>query len=179
MVNTPLDGFTSVSGRLSRLGDKTIFKCAEFPVQGIGNGGLGALPNFLASLVAHTKRSDVQNQLLANIPAERVRQEYEIRFELFSVTTKDHLSGKVIGAYGNGFLGSVDQLPVQCANTTAFGTLTHLLKEVRAHFRRQEHSTHLGARIRGSLNNGDEVRFWLGSDDLAYCILQEAHLSKA
>ena len=178
MVNTPLHAFTSISGRLSRLGDKTIFECAEFPVKGIGNGGLGALPDFLASLITYTKSSDVQNQLLAHIPAEGVRQEYEIRFALFSVTTKDHLSGKVIGAYGKGFLGSVAQLPVQCANTTAFGALTHLLKEVRAHFRRQGHSTHLGARIRASLNSGDEVRFWLGSDDLAYCILQEARLSK-
>ena len=177
-MNTSLGAFTSISGRLSRLGDKTIFECAEFPVQGIGNGGLGALPDFLTSLVTHTKSSAMQNQLLANIPAERVGQEYEIRFALFSVTTKDHLSGKVIGTYGNGFLGSVAQLPVQCTNPTAFGALTQLLKEVRAHFRRQGHSAHLGARIRASLNNGDEVRFWLGSDNLAYCILQEARLSK-
>ena len=100
-----------------------------------------------------------------------------IWFELYSRKTKDRLSGNVTGEYEKEFVGSIDQLPVVCANATAFGALIDLLDGTRAHFRIQTRPDHLGARIRASLNNGDDVRFLLRSANLPYYIRQEAGLS--
>lgn len=165
-----------LSGRIKRVGYRTVLLCDQFPLAGLGANGSEALGTFFASLRVFVRYSDRPRGTLGALNKLGYSDDDAVMFSLG--IPGQSVSARIEEVLRGGqrmFVASCNEYPVKAEATGFFDAVTGILDGMYSHFREREDLSHFGRALQKHMASEDnEARFFLRSHNLSDLIMDES-----